>query len=271
MPELPEVQTTLAGISPYLVGQKIKGVTVRVPKLRWPIPHNLAALLKDATIASIARRAKYLLFSTQKGTLIVHLGMSGRLQILKAFVPTEKHDHVDITLKNGTVMRYTDPRRFGAFLWTVNHPLSHPLLKALGPEPLQKSFNGQYLWQRATSKKISVKVFIMDSKVVVGVGNIYAAESLFDAKINPNRPAQSLSLDDCARLCVSIKKVLRAAIKKGGTTLKDFLGSDGSKGYFSLKLKVYGRGNLPCVTCFEALTESRLGQRSTAYCQHCQV
>lgn len=271
MPELPEVETTLRGILPYVLHKKIDHVVVRHHGLRWPIPSKLSSFLQNATVTALTRRAKYLLFTTAQGTLIVHLGMSGKMRILTQDTVVKKHDHVDIVFENGVILRYNDPRRFGAFLWTDKNPLAHTLLKSLGPEPLTKQFNAAYVYERSRKSQTAVKVFIMDSKVVVGVGNIYAAESLFDAKIHPKRPANSLTLADYERLTRAIKKTLRAAIKKGGTTLKDFLGSDGSKGYFSLKLKVYGRGGLMCLHCHEPLDEMRLGQRSTVYCRYCQV
>ena len=196
--------------------------------------------------------------------------MSGSLRILTQSTPPKKHDHLDIVFSNQKCLRLTDPRRFGAALWTTEDPLLHPLLSHLGPEPLSSTFTGKYLWQRAQKRKVPVKTFLMDSKIVVGVGNIYAAEALFSSRINPTKMAGEISLPEYNALAKSVKTILKAAIKQGGTTLKDFVNSDGKKGYFSVKLKVYGRGGLPCVTCMTTLTEIRLGQRSSVYCPKCQ-
>lgn len=270
MPELPEVETTLRGIEPHVLKQKITHVTVRQHGLRWPIPAHLANTLKNQTILRAERRAKYLLLETATGTLIVHLGMSGSLRILTHPQPAGKHDHLDIEFANHKTLRYTDPRRFGAVLWTTEDPMQHALLKDLGPEPLSKNFSGNYLWKRAQGRKIPVKSFLMDNKVVVGVGNIYAAESLFAAKINPKTPAENISAERYATLVEAVKTILRKAIKHGGTTLKDFVDSDGKPGYFSLQLKVYGREGLPCVVCGTKLKAIKQGQRTTVYCEKCQ-
>jgi formamidopyrimidine-DNA glycosylase len=270
MPELPEVETTLRGIQPFVKKQKIKNLIVRHPHLRWPIPSNIKELMIGQKIVDLERRGKYILFKTSIGTAILHLGMSGRLRVLTSSIPAEKHDHIDIEFENNKILRLTDPRRFGAFLWTDADPSEHELLKYLGPEPLSEDFNGHYLWQRAQRRKVPVKSFIMDSKIVVGVGNIYAAESLFAAGIHPETLAGKVSEARFEKLVVEIKKILQAAIEKGGTTLKDFLKSDGKPGYFSQQLKVYGRAGLPCVTCEKGLKEIRLGQRSTVFCVKCQ-
>lgn len=270
MPELPEVETTLRGIEPHIKHQKIVHVTVRHYGLRWPIPRDIGETLKNQVVEDISRRGKYLLFKTKAGTFILHLGMSGRLRILDEDVPFKKHDHVDILFGNHKVLRFTDPRRFGALLWTPDEVSEHVLLKNLGPEPLTGAFSGKYLWGKSRGRKAPVKSFIMDSKVVVGVGNIYAAEALFAAKIPPKLAAGKLTEARYDALAVEIKKILKSAIKQGGTTLKDFSNSEGKPGYFSVHLKVYGRCGLPCENCGTALKEIRLGQRSTVYCPKCQ-
>jgi formamidopyrimidine-DNA glycosylase len=270
MPELPEVETTLRGIEPFVLKQKITSVVIRHFGLRWPIQPDIAAVLTGQTIETVHRRGKYLLLTTTEGTLIIHLGMSGSIRILTAPALPKKHDHVDILFGNQTCLRFTDPRRFGAFLWTTETPEEHPLLNHLGPEPLSDLFTGKYLWGVAKKRKVPAKSFIMDSKVVVGVGNIYANEALFAAGISPKKAAGKISLARYVVLVEAIQLILRAAIKQGGTTLKDFVSSDGSKGYFKVHLKVYGRGGEPCLVCKTTLKEIRLGQRSTVYCTRCQ-
>lgn len=270
MPELPEVETTKAGIIPVALHQTISAIIIRAPKLRWPIPKNIAKILPGQTVLSIERRAKYLLLNFANGTLIMHLGMSGRLRALTEQLPTEKHDHVDICFSNGNILRYTDPRRFGAILWTTDPALEHKLLRELGPEPLTSAFTGKHLLQQAQNKKIAVKNFIMDSKVVVGVGNIYASEALFAAKIDPRRSAQKVSLEEYAELAKHIKSILKVAISKGGTTLKDFFNTAGKPGYFSQQLQVYGRAQEPCVTCATPIQALQIGQRNTFFCTMCQ-
>lgn len=270
MPELPEVETTLRGLQPHVEGQKIQQIIIRHPTLRWPIPLNIKQTLKDQVVKQISRRGKYLLFETGKGTLILHLGMSGSLRVLTQKIPAKKHDHIDIIFFNNITIRLTDPRRFGACLFTNKDPREHALLKNLGPEPLDKLFHGKYLYQSSLKRKVAIKAFIMDSKVVVGVGNIYATEALFAARIHPLQAAGQMTLEQSNKLVKEIKKILRAAIQAGGTTLKDFLKSDGKPGYFKFHLKAYGRAGLPCVRCKAILEEIRLGQRSSVFCSKCQ-
>lgn len=270
MPELPEVETTKAGITPVALNQTISKIIIRAPKLRWPIPKNIAKILPGHTVRAIERRAKYLLLRFDTGTLIIHLGMSGRLRILNEDTPPQKHDHVDICFDNGITLRYTDPRRFGCILWTDEPPLEHKLLAELGPEPLTTAFTSKHLFAEAKNKKIPVKAFIMDAKVVVGVGNIYASEALFAAKIDPRKPAQQVSADQYAALTKEIKRILKESIAQGGTTLKDFYSAEGKPGYFVQKLKVYGREKEPCVTCGSAIQSQNIGQRNTFFCTSCQ-
>ncbi len=270
MPELPEVETTIRGIKPHIIKQTITSVIIRHFGLRWPIDCNIKEILTGLKVEDVARRAKYILLKTINGTLILHLGMSGSIRILPSQTPPQKHDHIDIEFSNQLSLRFRDPRRFGACIWTTDDPLLHSLLRHLGPEPLSEDFSGAYLWQVARKRKVPVKSFIMDSKVVVGVGNIYAAEALFSAGISPLKPAGKVSLVRYQTLVLAIQTILRSAIEQGGTTLKDFLNTEGKRGYFSVKLKVYGRGGQPCLQCKSTLKEIRLGQRSTVYCPKCQ-
>jgi len=270
MPELPEVETTRRGIIPHIVDQTIEQVIIRAPKLRWPIPKSISKHLPGQVVRSIKRRAKYLLVAFDTGTLIIHLGMSGRLQALSTTTTANKHDHVDIGFKNGCWLRYTDPRRFGSILWTTDAPLEHKLLCQLGPEPFDKSFTGEFLVTRAKNKKLAVKHFIMDSKVVVGVGNIYASEALFAAEIDPRTAANQVTSQQYSLLVKHIQRILKLAIKNGGTTLKDFLDTDGNPGYFSQKLQVYGRADLNCLRCDGKITALQIGQRNTFFCTGCQ-
>ncbi|HZJ94693.1 MAG TPA: bifunctional DNA-formamidopyrimidine glycosylase/DNA-(apurinic or apyrimidinic site) lyase [Thiopseudomonas sp.] len=270
MPELPEVETTRRGIAPHLIGQCVQRVVVRNPRLRWPIPEDLDVRLSGQRIVSVERRAKYLLIGAEVGTLISHLGMSGSLRMVKQGTPVEKHDHVDIELESGWVLRYTDPRRFGAMLWSIEPPLQHKLLQRLGPEPLSDEFNVDYLFQRSRRRSLPIKPFIMDNAVVVGVGNIYASEALFAAGIDPRREAGSVSKARYGRLTDEIKRVLAVAIEQGGTTLRDFVGGDGKPGYFQQELFVYGRAGQPCLSCGRALREVKLGQRASVFCSQCQ-
>jgi formamidopyrimidine-DNA glycosylase len=270
MPELPEVETTRRGIEPHLRGQRIARVIVREPRLRWPIPADLAALLVDREIGSVQRRGKYLLIPFEHGQLIMHLGMSGSLRIVTTGAPIKKHDHVDLELSSGQALRYTDPRRFGAMLWQPLADDLHPLLAELGPEPLTDEFDGAHLFQRSRGRAAAVKTFLMDSHIVVGVGNIYANEALFGAGIRPDRAAGRISLARYQQLAQEVKVVLARSITQGGTTLRDFVGGDGNPGYFRQQLQVYGRGGEGCRVCGTALNEVRLGQRTTVFCRRCQ-
>lgn len=269
MPELPEVETTRRGIAPHLVGQRVSQVLVRDRRLRWPIPEDLDVRLSGQRIEAVERRAKYLLIKAEVGTLIAHLGMSGSLRLVPADLPVLKHEHVDIVLESGMALRYTDPRRFGALLWS-DDPLSHVLLASLGPEPLGDAFDGERLYQMSRGRSMAIKPFIMDNAVVVGVGNIYASEALFAAGIDPRRAAGAVSRARYLKLAVEIKRILAYAIERGGTTLRDFVGGDGKPGYFQQELFVYGRGGDLCKCCGSTLREIRLGQRASVYCGRCQ-
>jgi formamidopyrimidine-DNA glycosylase len=270
MPELPEVETTLRGLAPHLTGQIITDVIIRNERLRWPIPHKLPELLSGKTIRKIERRAKYLLLSFDHGTLLLHLGMSGNLRILTTSTPPDKHDHFELILANGTVMRLRDPRRFGAVLWHQGDPNSHPLLAALGPEPLLESFNARYLYQAIHKRSAAIKLVIMDNHIVVGVGNIYANESLFRAGIKPQLAAHKLSQARCEKLVHEIKATLAEAIAMGGSTLRDYVNSDGKQGYFQQHYWVYGKANTACQKCGTPIKLIKQGQRSSFYCPVCQ-
>ncbi|MBH9415623.1 bifunctional DNA-formamidopyrimidine glycosylase/DNA-(apurinic or apyrimidinic site) lyase [Pseudomonas aeruginosa] len=269
MPELPEVATTRRGIAPYLAGQRVERVIGRERRLRWPIPEDLDVRLSGQRIVSVERRAKYLLLGAEAGTLISHLGMSGSLRLVESGTPASRHEHVDIELASGMALRYTDPRRFGAMLWSLA-PLEHELLRNLGPEPLTDAFAGQRLFELSRGRSMAVKPFIMDNAVVVGVGNIYASEALFAAGIDPRKPAGSISKARYLRLAEEIKRILAIAIERGGTTLRDFVGGAGQPGYFQQELFVYGRGGEFCKVCGSTLREIRLGQRASVYCPRCQ-
>ncbi len=272
MPELPEVETTRQGISPFIEKAAISAVTIRNFSLRWPIQQNLNNILTNQTVHSIKRRAKYLLFQCNTGTLIIHLGMSGKLRILESNTApkAEKHDHFEMQFNNGQLLRYNDPRRFGAVLWTTEPIEQHKLLAHLGPEPLTDDFDSNYLFQQSRSRKCSIKTLIMNGKVVVGVGNIYASESLFLAKIHPKTRANKLTKKQCQLLVEAIKIILAQAIKAGGTTLKDFRKSDGKPGYFSQELNVYGRKDEECTQCDGTIEHYKELQRATFFCPNCQ-
>lgn len=270
MPELPEVETTRSGVAPYAVGQIISELIVREPRLRWRVPQELPDEVRGHRIESLTRRAKYLLFNLANGTLILHLGMSGSLRVLSALNPPLTHDHVDILLQSGVVLRFNDPRRFGSLLWTREDPLLHPLLKSLAPEPLSEEFDGAYLARAAKRRKVAIKQLIMNSQVVVGVGNIYASEALFRAGIRPRRAAGRLKVAEFDALVGSIKQVLREAIQQGGTTLRDYVNPQGMPGYFQQKLFVYDRAGEPCRVCKTPIRQLVQGQRSTYFCPKCQ-
>ncbi len=271
MPELPEVETTRLGIAPHIIGQTIKNILIHNKNLRWPITTTLKKDLLNKQFQKIDRRGKYLLFYTDHGCMILHLGMSGSLRIVDKNIKPEKHDHLDILFASGKILRFHDPRRFGSVIWTKKDPLQHELIKDLGPEPLDKDFNGERLYKKSRKRTQTIKNFIMDSHNVVGVGNIYASESLFLAGINPKRKAGNLSLERYERLANAIKKILRQSIKQGGTTLRDFVNGDGKPGYFQQQLNVYGRASQPCKKCKSTIKEIKLGQRSSFYCPVCQT
>lgn len=269
MPELPEVEVTRMGIAPALVGRTVSAVSLRAPALRYPLPAALTRHIKGKTLAGITRRGKYLLLNFGTGTVLLHLGMSGTLRLLPPRTPAGKHDHVDIVFDDLT-LRLNDPRRFGALLWLEGDPLTHALLADLGMEPLARSFTARALQQRLAGRAAAIKLAIMDAHVVVGVGNIYAAEALFRAGIDPRTPAGKVSLARLERLVASIKETLRAAIRAGGSTLRDFFGCDGDPGHFQLAHRVYGREGEPCRKCGTKIRQLRQGQRSTYYCPKCQ-
>lgn len=269
MPELPEVETTLRGIAPHMQGQTITRVIVRDTRLRWPIPEEISKA-EGQRIVKLHRRAKYLLIDLQAGGLLIHLGMSGSLRILTEFRDVEKHDHFDIEMENGVSLRYNDPRRFGAFLWSDGRADSHELLGKLGPEPLTDAFSADYLYQQSRGRKVAIKNFIMNGHVVVGVGNIYASEALFMAGIHPQRAAGKVSLQRYAGLVDAIQDVLSRAIRRGGTTLKDFVNSEGEPGYFAQELLVYDRAGSDCFQCGGPVSQKPIGQRSSYFCPVCQ-
>lgn len=270
MPELPEVETARRGISAHVIDKLIRAVAIRQRQLRWPVPAALEGELIGSRVKTVGRRAKYLLFYLEHGCVILHLGMSGSLRIVPASAPADKHDHVDIVFDDDTCLRLRDPRRFGSIHWTRQGPLEHHLLRCLGPEPLERDFCASYLYDRSRRRTQSVKSFIMDSHTVVGVGNIYASEALFRSGIHPLRKAGNVSPERYRALVASIRDVLYAALAKGGTTLRDFVGSDGAPGYFSLDLAVYDRAGEPCRRCPGSIRQIRQGQRSTYYCPRCQ-
>lgn len=274
MPELPEVETSRRGIRPHIIHKTVHSVVVRESKLRWPVPDSLEFQLVGRELLAVNRRAKYLLLEFEHGTLLIHLGMSGSLRVLKDDVPAVKHDHVDIVFegkkgKKRVTLRYNDPRKFGAVLWLESVEESD-YLKHLGPEPLSNKFTGYYLHKQSKKRTVPVKQLIMDNKVVVGVGNIYANEALFMAGIRPSLSANAIGYTRYQRLVLCIKKVLSKAIQEGGTTLKDFVGGDGKPGYFQQELQVYGRAGKSCYVCGDVLEEIRMQGRSSVYCPKCQ-
>ena len=271
MPELPEVETTRRGIEPGLTGAKIERVVVRDRRLRWPVPAGLEAGLAGQTVTAVERRAKYLLIRTTAGTLIAHLGMSGHLRFVEPGTAPGKHDHLDFELGADKTLRFNDPRRFGCMLWTTADPLAHPLLADLGPEPLSDEFNGRYLHAVSRGRRIAIKPHLMNARVVVGVGNIYASEALYRAGIHPKRAAGRIAAGRMELLAAAVKEILAASIRFGGTTLRDFYAGDGKPGYFRNELAVYDRADEPCLKCGKPIRQVVLGQRSTYYCPGCQT
>ncbi len=281
MPELPEVEVTRLGIAPYLEGRYISGIVIRNSRLRWPIPADLMRQAQGRMIVAVNRRGKYLLLDCGEGALIIHLGMSGSLRLLKSDIPNstqsvelayppDRHDHFDLILDNQSVLRFRDPRRFGAVLWQSGQAEQHPLLHHLGPEPFSENFNAGWLYQVSRGRKISIKVFLMTNRVVVGVGNIYANEALFHAKINPQTAAGRIGLLRYKRIVQHVQFVLSNAIKSGGSSLRDFVNSDGKPGYFQQQYWVYGRAGEACRECGAVIKQIKQGQRSSFYCPVCQ-
>jgi formamidopyrimidine-DNA glycosylase len=270
MPELPEVETARRGIAPHLVGQRVARVVVRERRLRWPVPAALGRQLPGQVIRAVERRAKYLLLRTDAGTAILHLGMSGSLRVVPCATPPTRWDHVDIALANGKCLRLRDPRRFGALLWTTADPADHKLLRDLGPEPLDAGFSAEYLYQAARGRRLAARDFLLNTRVVAGIGNIYANETLFLSGIRPQRAAGRIPHARCAQLVAAIRDTLQRAIRAGGTTLRDFQNADGLPGYFQQTLNVYGRTGEPCPRCGTPIRSLKLGQRSAFYCPQCQ-
>ena len=270
MPELPEVETTRQGLAPHLLGRTITHVICRAAKLRLPLDPALPLHLPGQTITAVERRGKYLLLRCTDGTLIIHLGMTGHLRLFAAKVPAAKYDHFELQLDDNRTLRLSDPRKFGTVIWTNADPLLHPLLAGLGPEPLGGAFTGDYLHQQTRRRGSAIKVVLMDNRVVVGVGNIYANEACFRLRINPATPARELTRTQCDQAAAVVQQVLREAIALGGTTLRDYVDSNGAPGYFRLKLKVYSREGKPCPACGTAISRGSLGGRSTYWCANCQ-
>jgi formamidopyrimidine-DNA glycosylase len=270
VPELPEVETTRRGLAPHARKRRIVALEVYESRLRWPIAPALARQVAGRRIERVGRRAKYLLLELESGTLLLHLGMSGNLRAVPAATPRLKHDHFDLLLDSGLALRFNDPRRFGSLLYTPGDPAEHALLKHLAPEPFAKAFDGPYLWRISRGRRVALKQLLMNSRLVVGVGNIYASEALFRARLRPQRRAASLTRAECARLVRAVRAVLKLAIRAGGTTLRDYLGADGAPGYFRQRLYVYERAGKPCRRCGTAVRSLTQGQRSTYYCPHCQ-
>jgi len=270
MPELPEVETTRLGVDPHAVGRRIIAVAVHEPRLRWRVRRDLPGQVAGQRVLRTARRAKYLLIELERGTLLLHLGMSGNLRVLPADAPRVAHDHVDLVLDSGSTLRFNDPRRFGSLHYTSGDPRLHPLLAKLAPEPFDAAFDTDYLWRVTRRRRVAIKQLLMNSRLVVGVGNIYANEALFRAKVRPRRQARGLSRSEVARLARAVRAVLTQAIRVGGTTLRDYVGADGSPGYFRQKLYVYERTGQACRTCGTPVRQLTQGQRSTYYCPSCQ-
>jgi formamidopyrimidine-DNA glycosylase len=271
VPELPEVETTRRGIAPALIGRRIESLLVREPRLRWRIPRGVPARVAGGVVRDVRRRAKYLLIDLDHGSLIVHLGMSGSLRVLDTSTPLMTHDHYDLLIGEGRCLRFNDPRRFGSLHWVEGDALKHKLLAGLGPEPLDEGFDADYLVAKARKRKVAVKPFLMDQKIVVGVGNIYASEALFRAGVSPRRAAGRVGAERYAAVVDGIRAVLSAAIRQGGTTLRDYVSADGTPGYFRQKLYVYERTGEPCRRCGKPVRQFVQGQRSTYYCPGCQT
>ncbi len=269
MPELPEVETTLRGIEPTLNGRTVREIRVRNASLRWPVTDEIQQACGQA-VKGLRRRAKYLLIELETGGLMIHLGMSGSLRVCDADDMPHKHDHLDIVLDNNRCVRFNDPRRFGLVIWWEYPANEHPLLRELGPEPLLDEFSGDYLWRKSRGRRVAVKGFIMNARVVVGVGNIYASEALFMSGIHPGRQAGRISASRYLALTAAIRDVLERAIRQGGTTLRDFAQTDGNPGYFAQELLVYDREGLPCFQCQAPIRRKVIGQRSSYYCVRCQ-
>jgi len=270
MPELPEVETTRRGLLPHVVGRRIRGAVVRNGNLRWPVTRDLQKHLRGEEVVGIRRRGKYLLFDFTHGHLLVHLGMSGRLSLVPDDAPVRVHDHVDVQLEGHESLRLTDPRRFGAMLWLRAPAERHALLRGLGIEPFDPAFDGAMLQRLARGRRVSVKHFLMNARIVTGVGNIYASEALFQAGIHPTRSVARISRERWDRLAVAVRETLQRALDAGGTTLRDYAQADGTPGDFQNATAVYGREGLPCRRCGTPIRAQRQGQRSTFHCPTCQ-
>jgi len=270
VPELPEVETTRRGIEPHVLGRRVVALAVHEPRLRWRVDAAMPAAVAGQRVSGVRRRAKYLLIDLERGSLLLHLGMSGSLRVMPGDTPRLTHDHVDLLLDSGQTLRFNDPRRFGSLHWLTEDPARHPLLRDLAPEPLGDDFDAAYLHRVSRGRRVAIKQLVMNSQLVVGVGNIYASEALFRAGVRPGRAARSLTRDECARLVKAIRAVLAMAIRFGGTTLRDYVGADGRPGYFRRKLYVYERGGEPCRRCGMPIRQLVQGQRSTYYCPSCQ-
>ena len=270
MPELPEVETVCQGLSGHLIDQTITRLVVRQPSLRWPVLSSLPRIVKGATIGDVFRRAKYLIIATDRGHILIHLGMSGSLRLCNKSEACRKHDHVDFHLSSGHVLRFHDPRRFGAILWSKEALVQHPRLMHLGPEPLSRAFSAKYIYDACQGRSVCIKTWLMNQKNVVGVGNIYASEALFLSKIHPLKQAKDIGLGECKNLSRFVKQVLREAIKQGGTTLRDFSNGHDQPGYFQQSLRVYAKVGEPCCACQTIIEKVIINQRASYYCPGCQ-
>jgi len=270
MPELPEVETTRRGLAPHLANRTITGVTLRTAKLRHPLSAELAGILPGQVVRDLTRRGKYLLLYCSSGTLVIHLGMTGHLRLAPPGTPAGRHDHVELLLDNGSLLRLSDPRKFGTVIWMETDPFSHPLIKGLGPEPLSDEFNPAYLRKICYKRTVAIKLALMNSRLLVGVGNIYASESLFRARLNPSMPAGTLDDRECARLVTAVKEILGEAVSRGEKTLDSFLSAEERPVYFPLDAMVYGRGGEPCRVCATTIIRETIGNRSTFWCPACQ-